>query len=176
MLIYFLILLGAVLRVMPHPGNFAPIAALALFGAVYIKDKRLALIVPLAAMAISDIFIGFDSFSSRLIIYSSFLFIGLIGLWVRNHKNIFTVVGGTVLGSVLFYLITNLVWLYPAKMYPHTFDGQILSYTNALPFFRYTLLGDLFYVALFFSLYELVCLYELKYKQDLRTSESKKLA
>jgi hypothetical protein len=162
MLAYFLILLGAVLRVLPHPANFTPIAATALFGAVYLKDKKQALLLPLAAMIISDVFIGFDSVQSRLVIYASFLLIGLIGLWIRNHKNIFTIVGGSLLGSTLFYLITNLVWLYPAKMYPHTWAGQIASYTNAIPFFRYTLAGDLFYVAIFFGIYELVYGYKSK--------------
>jgi hypothetical protein len=156
MLAYFLILLGAVLRVVPHPGNFAPIAAIALFGAVYIKDKRIALALPLVAMVVSDILIGFDSLQSRLIIYGSFLLIGLIGLWIRNHKNVFTVVGGSILGSTLFFLISNLVWLYPPVMYQHTWAAQMASYSNALPFFRATLLGDLFFVVMFFGLYELV--------------------
>ncbi len=176
MLAYFLILLGAVLRVAPHPANFAPIAAVALFGAVYLKDKRQALVLPLAAMVMSDFFIGFDSLQSRLIIYGCFIAIGLIGFWIRNHKNIFTVLGGTVLGSVLFYLVTNLVWLYPATMYPHTFAGQAASYVNALPFFRSTLLGDLFYVVIFFGAYELACLYESKYKREQAASGLKKLA
>ncbi len=168
MLVYFLILLGAVLRVMPHPANFAPVAAIALFGAVYLKDKRQALILPLAAMMISDVFIGFDSLESRLYIYSSFLLIGLIGLWISHHKNIYTVVGGSLLGSTLFYLITNFVWLYPPKMYAHTIDGQILSYINALPFFRYTILGDLFYVGVFFGLYELVKYFQ--YSHDYKSA------
>jgi hypothetical protein len=155
MLAYFFILFGAALRVLPHPANFTPIGASALFGGVYLK-KRYALILPMAAMIISDFFIGFDSLESRLVIYGSFLLIGLIGLWIRNHKNIFTIIGGSVMGSVLFYLITNLVWLYPAKMYPHTWAGQIASYTNALPFFRGTLSGDLFYVAMLFGSYEFV--------------------
>src|SRR6185369_2762697 len=146
MLPYLFILFGAVLRVVPHVANFAPIGAMALFGGVYLKDKKTALLVPLAAMMISDIFIGFDSIQSRLVIYGSFLLISLIGILIRNHKNVFTVVGGSILGSTTFYLITNLVWLYPSKMYPHTWAGQIASYTNALPFFRPTLLGDLFYV------------------------------
>src|SRR6185436_11972263 len=141
MMVYFLILMGAVLRVLPHPANFAPIAATALFGAVYLKDKRQALLLPLAAMVISDVFIGFDTLESRLIIYASFFLIALIGLFIRKHKNIYTVVGGTLLGSTLFYLITNLVWLYPAKMYPHTLAGQMASYTNAIPFFKYTIAG-----------------------------------
>lgn len=163
MLQYFFILFGAVLRVLPHPANFAPIAATALFGAVYLKDKRQALILPLAAMIISDFFIGFDGWASRLSVYGCFLLIGLIGLWIRNHKNIFTIIGGTLFGSTLFYLITNLVWLYPTKMYPHTFAGQMASYTNALPFFRPTLAGDLFYVGIFFGIYELVKYFQYAY-------------
>jgi hypothetical protein len=154
MLGYFFILLGAVLRVIPHPANFVPIAAIALFGGTYL-NKKVALILPLAAMIVSDFFIGFDSIESRLTVYGSFILIGLIGLWIRNHKSIWTVLGGSVLGSVLFYLITNLVFLYEPTMYPHTWAGQITSYVNALPFFRNTVLGDLFYVSILFTAYEL---------------------
>ncbi|HEV8601090.1 MAG TPA: DUF6580 family putative transport protein [Patescibacteria group bacterium] len=159
MLAYFFILLGALLRVVPHSANFAPIAAMALFGGVYLSKKQ-ALLVPLAAMVISDFFIGFDSLQSRLAVYGSFILIGALGLLIRNRKNIATVLGGTVLGSVLFFLITNLVYLYPSKMYPHTFAGQIASYTNAIPFFRNTLFGDLFYVAVLFGSYELVMVWQ----------------
>lgn len=171
MLAYFFIFLGALLRVIPHPANFVPIGAVALFGGVYLK-KRYALFLPLAAMLISDIFIGFDSLQSRLLIYGSFLLIGLIGLWVRTHKNIFTIAGGSLLGSSLFFLITNLVFLYPAKMYPHTWAGQIASYTNALPFFRNTLLGDLFYVSILFGVYELTWSFASKYKRERLASGS----
>lgn len=153
--IYFLIFAAAMLRVVPHPANFAPMAAVALFGAVYLNKKE-ALFIPLAAMAISDAVIGYDSLQSRLIVYSCFLAIGLIGLWVRNHKNFFTVVGGSLAGSTLFYLVTNFVFLYPSTMYPHTWAGQVASYTNAVPFFRNTLAGDLFFVAVLFGSYELV--------------------
>jgi hypothetical protein len=159
---YFFILFGALLRVIPHAANFAPIGAMALFGGVYL-NKRHALLLPLLAMMASDVFLGFDSLQSRLTVYGSFLAIGLIGLAVRNHKNIWTIVGGSLAGSTLFYLVTNLVWIYPAKMYPHTLAGQVASYTNALPFFRNTLIGDLFYVAVLFGAYELV-----KYSLSLR--------
>jgi len=175
MLAYFFILFGALLRVIPHPANFAPIGAIALFGGVYLKNKWQAIFLPIAAMFVSDIFIGFDDLQSRLIIYGTFLLIGLIGLWIRSHKNILTVIGGSLSGSVLFYLISNLVWLYPAKMYPHTIAGQMQSYTNAIPFFRGTILGDLFYVAVLFGSYELVKLWSSKYmfKPTLTKIESK---
>src|SRR3989338_5827517 len=106
MLAYFLVFFAAVLRLVPHPANFAPVAAVALFGAIYLKRKD-AVWVPLLAMVLSDIFIGFDSLISRITVYGAFIIIALMGLWVRNHKNFSTVVGGTFLGSLLFYLITN---------------------------------------------------------------------
>ena len=175
MLAYFFILFGALLRVIPHAANFAPIGAVALFGGVYLK-KQYALAVPLAAMIISDFFIGFDSLQSRLSVYGSFLLIGLIGLAIRNRKNVATVLSGTILGSILFFLITNLVFIYPPNMYPHTWVGQVASYTNALPFFRNTLLSDLFYVAILFGAYELIWSYELKSKLGHLLKKSKKLA
>lgn len=154
-MLYILILLGAVLRFLPHPANFAPISAIALFGGTYL-NKKIALVVPIVAMVASDYFIGFDSIESRATVYGSFILSGLIGLWLRNHKSIINIAGGTILSSILFYLITNLVFLYPSTMYDHTLFGQIQSYTNALPFFRNSFLGDLFYVAIMFGSYELV--------------------
>lgn len=172
MLAYFFILFGAVLRVIPHPANFAPIGAVALFGGVYL-NKRYALILPIAAMFISDIFIGFDSWQSRFIVYGSFLLIGILGLAIRNHKNIFSVIGGSLLGSTLFYLITNCVIFYSTKMYPHTWPGQVASYTNALPFFRYTLLGDLFYVGVLFGSYELVKYFQYGFNHQSQSSSAR---
>ena len=172
MLVYFFIFFGAVLRVIPHPANFAPIGAVALFGGVYL-NKRYALFLPLAAMIISDFFIGFDSMQSRLMVYGSFLLIGLIGLAIRNRKNIFTVIGGSVLGSTLFYIITNCVIFYSTKMYPHTLAGQLASYTNALPFFRNTLLGDLFYVGVLFGSFELVKLFQYELNHQSQSSNAR---
>src|SRR3989344_6780587 len=152
---YFLIFAGALLRLVPHLPNFAPIGAVALFGAVYLK-KRDALWVPILAMVASDFFIGFDSVVSRITVYGSFLIVGLIGLWVRNHKNLGTVLGGSLFGSVMFYLITNFAYFYPPVMYSHDLNGVVSSYFNALPFFRNTLLSDLFYVSVMFGVYDAV--------------------
>ena len=110
-----LIALGATARLLPHEANFAPIAAMALFGAVYLKPKY-ALLVPFAALFISDLFLGFDSVNSRLSVYGAFLVVGLIGLVVvRKHKTLLRVIGGALLGSVVFFLVTNFVFFYPAS-------------------------------------------------------------
>jgi hypothetical protein len=158
---YFIIFFGALLRVIPHPANFAPIAAIALFGGAYL-NKRLALALPLLAMILSDLLIGFDSLESRLVVYACFMVSGLMGMYIRNHKNVATIVGGSLLSSVIFYLATNFVYLYPPEMYPHTVAGMLQSYANAIPFFRNTVLGDLTYVALLFGSYEMVSVYRKK--------------
>lgn len=169
---YLFILLGALLRVIPHPGNFAPIAAMALFGGTYL-NKKFAIFVPLAAMVISDLVIGFDSWTSRAMVYGSFVVAGLIGMWLKNHKNVYTVTGASIASSVIFFLVTNLPFLHAKSLYPYTLDGTITSYINALPFFKNTLLGDLFYVAIFFGAYELVRAWkEGKLKLHAHTSES----
>ena len=154
MVALLLILFGVVLRVFPHPANVAPIAALALFGGVYLKP-RYAFFVPLGAVVLSDIAIGFDSLASRAMVYGAFMLVSLIGLAVRKRKNAVTVVLGSIGGSLTFYLVTNFAYFYPLSLYPHTLAGVSSSYYNALPFFRYTLLGDLFYVGVFFGVSEL---------------------
>jgi uncharacterized membrane protein YpjA len=149
-----MILMAALSRLLPHPPNFAPITALALFSAVYL-DKKHTFIVPLAAMLISDYFIGF--YSGWIWVYVSFIAIGSIGLWLRNHRGIAQTIGATLVGSGLFFIVTNFgVWISSQVSYPHTFPGLVECYVAAVPFFRNTLLGDAVYVGVMFGVYEFV--------------------
>ncbi|MBI5217083.1 MAG: hypothetical protein HY960_15110 [Ignavibacteriae bacterium] len=150
---FSLILLAAFSRLVPHPVNFAPIAALALFGGVYL-DKKHTFLVPLVALFLSDYFLGF--YSGMIWVYGSFAAIGVIGLWVRNHRGIATTIGATLLGSLLFFIVTNFgVWISSHGMYPRTFAGLIECYVAAIPFFRNSVLGDFAYVTAMFGVYEL---------------------
>lgn len=149
-----LIIFGASLRLFPHPDNFAPITALALFGGVYLP-KKYAFIIPLVALVISDLVLGFYGFT-QFFVYGSSLISGLIGLMSRKRKNLPTILIATILASVLFYLITNFaVWLEPRSWYSKDLAGLIQSYIAGIPFFRNTLLGDIFYTGLFFGIYQL---------------------
>lgn len=152
---YFFVVAAVILRIVPHLPNFAPIAALALFGGTYL-NKKFALAAPLLAMLISDYFIGFYEPWVMFSVYLSFLLIGLIGLWLRRHKKLSTIVGVTLVGSILFFTLTNFAVWAATPWYPKTWSGLIECYILALPFFRNTLLGDLFYVGSIFGLYELV--------------------
>ena len=150
---FSLILAAALSRLIPHPPNVAPITALALFGGMYL-DRKHTFIVPIAAMFVSDLFLGFHG--TMIWVYSSFVAIGFIGLWLRDHRSVGSTIGASVAGSTLFFIVTNFgVWLGSSQTYPHTVAGLLECYTLALPFFRNTLLGDAGYVALLFGLYEL---------------------
>lgn len=159
-----IISIAIVLRLVPHPPNFAPIAAMALFGGAYL-NKKYALIVPLVAMFVSDIFLGFHN--TVPFVYGSFLLTGIIGLWLKNRRTVKNVITASFTSSILFFIITNFgVWL-SGNLYPKTFPGLIECYIAAIPFFRNTIVGDLFYIGLFFFGYEAVLRFVKSYGQNL---------
>src|SRR3990167_409643 len=144
---FILIILGIATRFLPHPANFVPIGAIAIFSGIYLP-KKWAIILPLSAIFFSDIFIGFYSWPIMLSVYSGFVIMGLIGFWVRKNKKLGTILAGTILGSIIFYLLTNFsVWAF-GSLYSHDAAGLLASYIMAIPFFRNSLLGDLFYIGI----------------------------
>ena len=145
--------MATLVRLLPHPPNFSPIAAMALFGGAYFS-KKYALIIPLVVLFISDIFLGFHS--TIPFVYGSFLITGLIGLWLKKHRDFKSILTGTILSSVLFFIITNFgVWLV-GSLYQKNITGLIQSYVMAIPFFRYSLIGDFFYTGIFFGSYQAI--------------------
>lgn len=153
----FLIITSAVLlRLLPHPANVAPIGAMALFGGVYL-DKKYAIVLPLLAMVISDFFLGFSQ--STPFVYLCFALTGIVGMWLKKRKTVSNVIGASLFSSVLFFLVTNFGYWLTYSLYPKTFEGQLLAYYYALPFFRNSVLGDLLYTGLFFGGYALISWY-----------------
>ena len=142
-------------RLLPHPPNFSPIAALALFSGVYgAKVSKWFLLLPLVALFISDLTLGFYDWGVMAVVYGSFAFIGLFGLLLQKKKSVGTITVAALGGSLLFFLTTNFaVWAF-TRMYPLDMGGLITSYIMALPFLKFTIAGDLFYVAVFFGVYE----------------------
>lgn len=153
-----LVTLGVASRLLPHLWNFAPIAAIALFSGVYL-GRRYALILPPVAMLIGDLFIGFYSLPLMVAVYGSYVFIGLIGVWIKKYKSLETVVAASITASVLFFLVTNFVVWQFSPWYAKSISGLIQTFTMALPFFRNTLMGDLFYVSVLFGAYEAVIIW-----------------
>jgi hypothetical protein len=139
-------------RLIPHPVNFAPIAALALFGGAYF-DRRYSFILPFAVLLVSDALIGF--YDGIAWVYGGFFLVNLIGWSLRRNRTLAGTAGATLAGAVAFFVVTNFgVWLQGA-LYTPDLAGLIDCYVAAIPFFRNTLAGDAFYVALLFGAAEL---------------------
>ena len=151
-----LILLGIAMRLIPHPPNFAPIAAIGLFSGVYFSNRKYAFALPLLAMLVSDAIIGFAEIWITLAVYGSFAIAGLIGLWLKKNKNLTNTIGASLLASSAFFVITNLVVWLATPWYTKNVAGISQCFFLAIPFFRNTILGDLFYVGVLFGVYELV--------------------
>jgi hypothetical protein len=148
-----IIVLAVLTRFLPFPPNVAPVAAIALFGGAYFSDKRIAFLLPLGVMLLSDMLIGLHS--TLLFVYAAFAIIAGIGVLLGKKISPLRIAGASVAGSVLFYLVTNFgVWLV-SGYYPLTIEGLIASYTLAIPFFHYTLIGDLLYCTVIFGAFEL---------------------
>lgn len=151
-----LVLAAAFSRLIPHPMNFAPITAIALFGGMYF-DKRIAPILPLAALMISDYFLGF--YSGIVWVYSGFLIVTFLGMMASNRRSVGITAGSTLAGSVLFFVVTNFGVWQSGTFYPMTMGGLVECYAAAVPFFRNALVGDVFYVTVLFGSYELAMKY-----------------
>lgn len=144
-----MIALAAALRIMPHPWNFTPVGAMALFAGAVIKDRRLAFLFPLAALFAGDIFVGFHKLMP--LVYASFLVDVALGYWIRNHRTVARISGVTLLGAIQFFLITNFgVWAV-LEGWPHTAAGLIACYIAGLPLLVNTLAGDAFYALVLFG-------------------------
>ena len=147
-----MVLLAALSRLIPHPPNFAPIAALALFGGAEVGRKREAFVVPLAAMFLSDLILGLHFLIP--LIYGTFALIVGLGFYLRNRQHVWTITGISVAGATLFFVVTNLgVWALGIfhPVYPMTLPGLLQCYVAALPFLWNTLLSDLLYAVVLFG-------------------------
>lgn len=144
-----MILAAAALRLCPHLPNFTPIAAMALFGGAHLADKRLAFGVPLAALLLSDAVLGF--YPGMLAVYGSFALIVVLGLGLRTNRTILSVAGTALVGSLLFFIITNFAVWAAGALYPRTPAGFSECFVAAIPFFQNTLAGDAFYAAMLFG-------------------------
>ncbi len=144
-----IVLAAAMMRLLPHPPNVTPVAAMALFAGAHFADKRLAFGVPLLAMLLSDLVLGLHS--TLAFVYAGVALTTMIGMGLRGRARPLPAIGAALLAAVLFYLLTNFgVWL-TGTMYPHTLEGLMAAYAAGLPFLRNSLLGDVFWTAVLFG-------------------------
>ena len=148
------ILAAAALRLVPHPPNFTPIGAMALFSGAYLGRRALAFVAPLGAMLLSDAIIGF--YSGFWITYLAVALIALLGSIALNRRSVIRVGLASIAGSILFFLVSNFGTWALSGMYAHTLSGLGACYVAAVPFFQNTIAGDLFYATLLFGGFHVV--------------------
>jgi len=156
-----IVLLLALSRLMPHPLNFSPLAALALFGGARFRNRYAAFLVPLAALWGSDLLLNFNFYGHFVLFYdgafftyAAFVMIVLIGSLALRKFSAKRLLFTSLSASVLFYVVSNFgVWAF-SGMYSLTPSGLGACFVAAIPFFRNTLAGDLVYSFAIFYAFE----------------------
>jgi hypothetical protein len=156
MVLTIIVLAAAMARLVPHPPNMTPIAAMASFGGAFLPNRRLAYALPLAAMLLSDIVLGLTLYgkamlASQPIVYACLLGTVAMGKFIRNRRSVLNVGAVTLASSLMFFGVTNLAVWAAGSLYPRTLEGLIMCYTAAIPFFRNSLIGDMAYAATLFG-------------------------
>jgi hypothetical protein len=149
LLIFVMIVLAAALRLAPHPWNFTPVGAIALFSGAMTRDRRVAFLFPVLVMFATDFITGFNRLSP--LVYASFLLSVLIGRFLKQKRSVLRIGGATFAGALQFFLITNFgVWAF-LNSYPRTAAGLAACYLAGVPFFWNALAGDAVYATLLFG-------------------------
>lgn len=165
LLLATLIFVAALTRLLPHPPNFSPVAAIALFGGAYFAARHWALIVPLLALLVSDLALaainggGYASWFggvSMWLVYACTALTTVLGFGLRGRVGGGRVLGYSLLGTAIFFLVTNFgAWLgYPT--YPQTLGGLGMAYVAGIPFLKWSLASTLFYAAVLFGGFSLL--------------------
>ena len=151
------VLAAAIARLLPHPPNVTPIAAMALFAGAYLTNRRVAFAFPLAAMLLSDVALGYFIYGgkallhSQPIVYACMLCTVAIGMLISNRRSPVQIGSATLASSIFFYVVTNFAVWAGGHLYPHTAAGLVACYVAAIPFFRNSVIGDMAFAALLFS-------------------------
>ena len=144
-----MIVLGACARLLPHPWNFTPMVAIALYSGAKSAKMWTGILATLAAMLISDAVIGFHS--GMWVVYGALVVTVLAGRFVRERSGVLPIVGGAFVAGLLFFVITNFAVWVGSGMYPHTLAGLGMCFAAAIPFYGNQLASDAFYTAVLFG-------------------------
>jgi hypothetical protein len=146
-----MIFLAAVLRVLPHPWNFTPIGAMALFSGSMFRNRWIAFLLPLASLFAGDIFVGFHKL--MLVVYASFALSVAIGRWLGENRTVARIGGAVFVGALQFFGVTNFAMWAIDGFYPKTVAGLATCYAAGLPYFWNTLTADALYAGILFGGY-----------------------
>jgi hypothetical protein len=159
LLVACLVGLVAAARLVPHAPNFTPVVAAALFAGTVLRSRVLAVGVPIAAMFISDLVIGFEDWRIRAVIYLALVLPVMLGIWGRRFRPRVALLPLALSSSLLFFLASNFaVWAF-SGMYTLDLAGLVRCFVLALPFLSNTVIGDLAWTIMLFGSWWLVQLW-----------------
>jgi len=154
--------------------NVSPVAALALLSGCLFSKRSIAIAVPLSIMVLSDLKFGGYAFFIMLSVYTCLMLPALAGPWLKSHlqtsgnvvKSGLTIGASGLLCSLAFFVVTNFTVWWCGSMYPNSMSGLMLCYSQAIPFFRHTLMGDLVFTFAFLGSYA-VALHWMSHRKNL---------
>jgi hypothetical protein len=147
-----LVMLAAASRVVPHPWNFTPMIAVALFGGARIARPWLSVAAVLGCLALGDIAIGLFPYEGMAWVYGSMALVVVVGRLLRTCATAVATLVAALGAGAVFFIITNFA-VFTGSTYPHTFRGLVACYTAALPFYRNQIAGDLLFTTVLFGAY-----------------------
>ena len=151
LLVAFLIGFDVIARLLPHAVGVWPFAASALFAGRMLRIPGLAVIVPLAAVLLSNVALAGDDWRITLVVCAAITVPAFAGMLIRRWPGAVPVIAAVLSCSLIFFVATNFaVWAF-SGMYPLTWQGLTQCFIAALPFLDKTVLGDLFWTAVLFG-------------------------
>ena len=173
LILFLLILVAALYRVWDtRPMGFAPQIAMALFAGSVSKDKRFAALFPILSLFISDLLYeilysqglstikGFYFGDGQVTNYILIASVTIVGFFINKNK-LSHIIFGSLAGAVYFFLVSNfMTWVggldINSQPYPKTFSGLMYCFTEALPFFKWSVASTLVFNGIFFGCYHLL--------------------
>lgn len=144
-----MIFVAAMSRLIPHPGNFTPVMAIAIFAGASILSKRESLLIPFFAMLVSDAIIGFHSL--MLVVYGCMALLTILGWKLQNDRTLSKTLGFGLIGAVFFFVVTNFAVWATSGMYTKDLAGLTECYVLAIPFFQNSVISTLLYGFILFG-------------------------
>ena len=166
-----LTVLAALYRLIPgRPYGFAPQYAMAIFAGAVIADKKLAFLIPVLSMFVSDLlfqglhsaglypFAGF--YDGQIVNYLLFALLVFVGMAIRKITFTQVLIASLVAPTIYFLLSNTITWFGPGGTRglgrPKTFAGWQLAMADGIPFYRNSLYATLVFSAMLFGTYVLI--------------------
>lgn len=150
--------IAALTRVLPHPPNFTAVTAMALFAGACMSNRWLSLVVPMAALFVTDLVLGFHN--TMWAVYGATGLITILGWIISKKQNFLTIAGASLASILLFFFITNaamwVVGFFTTGFYPQTSAGLVMSIEAGIPFLHYSAISHIVYAGVMFGAFHFV--------------------